>query len=133
MYLRPLGLVRIRPDPNLEGRHLSAQSINKKMVVAGYRVAQAKQWKKEMVFIICQNWRDVEIGAEQLLLLPPLWAQCNRVCKTTYLAVGRIGHLRKERPKLAHVSESVRQAINVEQFRVETGQRDDGRVEPVAS
>lgn len=25
-----------------------------------------------------------------------------------YLAIGRIGHLRKERPKLAHVSESVR-------------------------
>lgn len=28
MYLRPLGLARTRPDPNLEGRHLSAQSIN---------------------------------------------------------------------------------------------------------
>jgi hypothetical protein len=40
--------------------------------------------------------------------------------------------LRKERPKLAHVSESVREAIDVEEFRVETGQRDDGRVEPVA-
>lgn len=40
--------------------------------------------------------------------------------------------MREELPELAHVPKAVRQAIHVEELRVEAGHGDGGRVQPVA-
>lgn len=43
-----------------------------------------------------------------------------------------MGDAREELAELAHVAEAARQAVHVQQLRVEAGRGDDGRVEPVA-
>ena len=128
--LQPLEPERTRPDPNLEARHLSKRSINKKMHIS----RRKKETKLKIhipingdihhMVIPCQTDRHRHTEAQLLLLM---------LFGSPYLAIGRIGHLRKEGSKLAHVSKTVRQTVDVEQFWIESGHSHDGWIEPITS